>query len=352
MLDALPDLADASSRILNFIIPKGISENAVIGIFTQIQVKDSRENKKLIRLGSTLQVQRDVYGSDSFINIRRTLRALLGSQQMSAQNRIQWRPIVLLQKANLAVLQSNILTHSSPEQKDQLIEELEQGFPSCFTEGFVQSEVPPPGSTFLGVETFQLALETRTQYAIQSLGRYVGHRNFDSDEVLHQIFYKDGQNLRGWTTAGLRSEDLNNEVLEAVVQRLEAIRYAFSNPSEDLVASVQSLTKAFPWAAFAQQISHWVFQRLGELETQIELYGGAEEILESLFSDVQRRRSLPSRADGEVHREISPELELNYDPPSERSNAKSNQDKTSNLSTRAKKLSVAHFRSVTALHFE
>jgi len=343
MLDALPDLADASSKILGFLVPRQITGASVAGIASQLQTKDSRENKNLRRLGSTFQVQRDVYGSESYINPRGILRVFLGSKGILGHDAERWRPDALLQKANLAVLTSNILSHSVQAQNDQLIEDLEQAFPISFVEGFVQSETPTPGSSALARETLQLALETRTQYAILSLARYAGQRNFDFDDVLHQVFYKNQTNLKGWAILGLRAEDLTHDVHDAILHRLKELRNAFAASPQNPTAGIKTLKEDYPWAIFVLQTIDWIGQRLSEIEMQIELHGGAETIHQSLSNEIQRRRFVDSTID-DAGDDVSSPLELIFEPPSETSLTTSDQRDIALLPARTTELQVSHFR--------
>ncbi|KAK4691784.1 hypothetical protein P7C71_g5292, partial [Lecanoromycetidae sp. Uapishka_2] len=169
LLDALPDLAAASNKMLALLVPSPLSEASVKGIVDQLRTKDSRANKNLRRLCSSFQVQKDIFGSESYISQRRTLRVLLGTKQTSDLGAAQWGPEALLHKANLAVLASDILSHSMQEQADQIVEELEQAFPSSFLEGFVQSETPTTESSALSLETLRLAIEIRTHQRLNEI---------------------------------------------------------------------------------------------------------------------------------------------------------------------------------------
>lgn len=323
MLDALPDLADVSNKILAFLVPSPLSEASVMGVIAQLQTKDSRANKNLRRLGSTFQIQKDIYGGESYINPRGVLRELLGIKQISDLDAAQWRPDAVLQKANLAVLVSIILSHSVQEQDDQVVEELEQAFPISFLEGFVESEIPKIGSSALTFETLRLALEVRTQYAIHSLARHAGQRNFDFDDVLHQVFYKNGINLKGWTVLGLRAEDLTEKAQLDILERLKELRNAFAASSEDPIASIEELKKDYPWATFIQETMAWIGQRLNEIEMQIDLLGGIGDIHLNLSNEIQTRRLAASTINDDD--DVSPQLILNYDPPSEASLTTSDQ---------------------------
>lgn len=347
MLDALPDLADASNKILSFLVRGPLSEAVVADIVTELQIKSSRANKNLRRLGSTFQVQKDIYGGDSYINPRGALRILLGTKTLSDIEAAQWRPDVLLQKANLAVLASSVLSHPVQEKDDQIIEELEQAFPISFLEGFVQSEVPTTGSSALLLETFRLAIEIRTQYAIRSLARHAGRRNFDSDEILRQVFYKNDHSLKGWAVFGLRAEDLKESFQDAVLQRLEGLRDAFADAVRNPMASIDDLKSDYPWATFTQQTIAWIGHRLSEINKEVELHGSAEEIHENLSNEIQRRRLAEPIIGDHGDDDASPQLVLDYELPSEVPLTISNQHENSRLAARTKALKISHFRCVS-----
>ena len=340
MLDALPDLVEAADKLLGLLIPAELSEASVASMMTQLHTKGSRESRNWRRLGNTFQAQRDLYGSDNYINPLGALRVLLGTNRVSESNSGPWRPDPLLQKANLAVLASSILSQPWQEQADQSIEEVEQIFPRSFTEALVSSDTLIPGTSALAIETFQYALEVRTQYTIMLLARVSGQPNFDWDVVIQQTFFRDEKILKGWGITGLRSEDLTNEVLSSIVTRVGQLREAFEASPKDPSAVVERLRTSFPWMTFVSQTIGWISLRSNEVDAQITSSGGTEATCQGLNDEIQRNR-LAKASINDNDDDESPQLEFNHKPPSEASHTASEQP---DVPSRTKTLNLGQFR--------
>lgn len=352
MLDTLPDLSDTSDKLLSFSIPAELSEASVATIMAHLQNKDTREHKKLKRLGDTFERQRKEYGGDSYINVGDTLKILLGRKASPIDEQTaSWRPDALLQKANLAVLVLQILSIGKQDQRENFIEDTTGNFPLSFLQSLGLPRNLTPECSALAEATFQLALELRTQEAIMLLARHVGKINFDPDIALLQVFYEcDTKNLKGWAASGLRIGDLTKEAKETILERVKQLRGAFKSsgpmPSDGLAFGVDSLHVHFPWSTFAAQIVAWVGHRLTEIEIQTTIYGGAQAICQRLTDMVQRgmlRQSLETD-DGDNPSD-GPELQLDFDAQSE-SHATSEQQDTSVIPTTANELKMTGFRLV------
>ena len=350
MTDTLPDLSDAADKMLKFVIPAELSEASVATIMAQLQNKNTREHKKLRRLGDTFERQRKEYGGDSYINVGDTLRRLLGRKPSPINEQTaSWRPDPLFQKANLAILVMQILSVANQDQKDHFIEDIAGTFPLPFVQrlGFPQSLAPECSA--LAEATFELALEVRTQEAIMLIARHVGKINFDPDTALLHVFY-DSNNLKGWAVSGLRVVDLTKEAKDISLSRIEQLRGAFKldepMPSDGRSSGVESLRASFSWTTFAQRIIAWAGQRLTEIEIQTTTYGGAQAICQGLGDMVQNGMLGQSLESDDIDNQSeSPELRLDFDAQSE-SRATSEQQDASARPGRANGLSLAQFRSV------
>ncbi len=337
MLDALPDLSEAADKLLGFLIPSESSEATIASQMIKLRTKGTTASINWRRHGNAFQAQRELFGSDSYINPSAALKTLLGTKQLSEATSSPWRPDALFQKANLAVLASSIFTRPWQEQDDQFIEELEQAFPRYFTEALASSDTLMPVHSMPIVETFQLALEVRTQYAITLLARHSAQPNFDSDVVLHQVFYKNKDVLKGWGVTGIHSENLTDAFEDAVLKRLAQLREAFTTFSESAIAGTERLRTTFPWTSFVHQTVVWISQRMKELEAQIIASGGNQAICESLSDEVQRLRSArPSIHDDDIV--------LNYEPPSEASNTASEHQNVASKAFPVKVLKMGQFK--------
>ena len=343
MLDALPDLSEAADKLLGCLVPRESSDATITSQLTKLHTKGTIASINWRRHGNAFQAQRELYGSDSYIDPSAALKALIGRKQLSETTSGSWRPDALFQKANLAVLASSIFTRPWQEQGDQFIEELEQAFPRYFTEALASSDTLIPGHSALIVETFKFALEVRTQYAITLLDRYSAQPNFDSDVVLHQVFYKNKDVLKGWGILGIHSENLTNEYEDAILKRLAQLRAAFTDFLESAIAGTERLRTTFPWNSFVHDTVAWISKRMKEIEAQIIASGGNQAICESLSNEVQRLRSTRPSMNYD-------DLVLNYEPPSEASNTASEHQNVASKAMPVKVLKMGQFKSVSLFH--
>ncbi|KAL2042980.1 hypothetical protein N7G274_004038 [Stereocaulon virgatum] len=341
MLDALPDLVEAADKLLGLLMPAELSEVSVVSVMTRLHMKGSRESRNWRRLGNTFQAQRDLYGSDSYINPLGAMRILLGTKRVSELSSGPWRPDTLLQKANLAVLASSILSQPWQEQADRFIEELEEIFPRPFTEALVPFDTLTPGTSALALETVQYALEVRTQYAIMLLARVSSEPDLDWDVVMQQTFFRDEKTLKGWGVTGLRSEDLTEDATLPIVTRVGQVREAFETSPKDPDAAVERLRINFPWTTFASQTIAWINLRSNEVEAQIASSGGTEAICQGLNDKIQKNRSAKTSINDDNNDE-RPQLELHYEPPSKASHTAQERQEVLPRSARTK-LNLAQF---------
>ncbi len=343
MLDTLPDLSDTTDKLLSFMIPADISEASVATHMAQLRNKNTRENRKLMRLGDTFKRQRKEYGGDSYINVRAAMRRLLGRKAAPIdEETASWRPDALLQKANLAILVFRMLSIEEPDGKEHFLEDLASTFPRPFLQSLGLSENLTPECSALGQATFQMALEIRIQEAIMLLARHVGKINFDPDTVLLQVFY-DVNNLSGWGVPGLRIGDLTKEQKDTMLRRVEQLRGAFRTneptSSHGQPSGVEPLQAKFPWTMFEQKMIAWAGQRLAEIEIQTTTYGGAHVVCQNLSDFIQSGRLGQSLEVGDVDYESDgQDLQLYYDTPSE--------SRTTSVQHGADELKLAQFRSV------
>ena len=355
MLDTLPDLLEASEKLLSFVIPTEVSEASVMKTMAELQTSNTRAHKKFKRLGDTFERQRKEYGGDSYIDVTETLRRFLGKKVGPIDEQTAtWRPDALLQKANLAILISRMLSVAEQDVNNQFLEDLAGTFPRPFAQRLGLSESLTPECSALAEATFQLALEVRTQEAIILLARHVGKINFDPDAALMQVFFHDANTLKGWTVPGLRMADLGREAKDAILERVKQLGEAFSlnipTSSDGQSFGVESLRVKYPWAGFAQKTISWAGQRLTEIEIQTMTYGGVQAICKGLVDVIQSGSLGHSSEREDIDDESdSPErlldVRLDYATPSE-SRATSEQQDASIGRSIAKEFNLQQFRLV------
>ena len=324
LLDALPDLSSTSDKLLRLLIPIDPLDEVIGSMMHDLKIPDSRMSKNLQRLWNSFQIPREFYGNNHYIHIVPILRTLLGEDRMATISYGVWRPDPLLQKANLCSMLVPIVVSSPNLAGDQAIEELDHVFPIYFLNGFVGPELlkTHTGCSTLLEETLTLALELRTQYAIILLSRYVNQANFDPNTILSQVFYQATDSLKGWDMAGLRAGELPKAFEDMIIHRLTLIRESFLEEHEASrigeLADIESLKTKFPWDSFVTAVVSWSRARLDEIKHQIDISDGdgADNIKLALEQEIQSISKAISATD-----ENSQRVQLDYDPPSELSQA-------------------------------
>ena len=321
-MDVFEDLSRYSDQILSFVCPSGASEASAVTLMTQLQTKGSREHSRLKRLIKMFSTPQERFAGDPYIPHQKVLGPFFGEGHVADNATGQWRPDALLQKANLAVLASSMVSPGWQGTDGDFIEELDQSFPMLFATRFVFSETEnrEAGSSMLTELTLQLALELRTQYAIMLLARHAVQPNFDFDVILQEVFYEDSENLRGW---GLM-KSLSDKTEGITISRLEELRDAFKSSSDNVSTSIEFLRAKFPRISLVQQTFSWIINRLLELDNQIAANGGFGGICMAIRDKIQMMSfDKLSEKNKNVNDDGPPQIVLEYDLPSEASNAMS-----------------------------
>ncbi|KAL8649034.1 MAG: hypothetical protein Q9210_004636 [Variospora velana] len=316
MTDALPDLCVASNKILDLLLPENISESSVQIIKDQHSDVKSKQTRQLRRLVPNFQAQREVYGGDRFIDVPAAVRAIAGVSRANDVRLGPWRVDPVLYQANLASLITALVAQSG-EDNEQLIIGLDEAFPQPFVHRFVK-ETPvtevADGSALLK-QTFELALEIRSRFFINSARRLLNESGFDPDELLTQVFYTEQDRLKGWNVAGLASDHGHRNVgfRTSIINRLDQLRATFSEevPPIDL----EELDKAFPYARLSRLLVQWSQLRLQEIKTQLQDVDGVAGIIRAIQTAKQGHEPLQDTLDDNMLRDNEAVLEHERSTP-------------------------------------
>ena len=314
MLDALVDLSTTSDNLLKFLIPSSMSETSIAELMRRLHTKGSRERKNFDRLLSTLLAQKEAYESEGYIDTNKVLKILFGERYDSDDDASPWRPDELLQKANLAMLAANIFDQSQQQNDAPFWEELDHKFPTYFANEFASPNMLSTSRGTIGADTFNLALELRTHYAVTLLGSLRNQSDYDSDNILKRVFLESNKELRGWPVSGLQPRDMTKEVRNAILSRLEELRIVISRYEEGSTKCIEFLQTKWAWGIFVQQAIFWIGQRLTVLDEQVSVRGGADAIVQNLKDEVESTTSAKSSFGNEG---ANDEIILQYDIPSE-----------------------------------
>jgi hypothetical protein len=227
---------------------------------------------------------------EGYIHIRAIHRALFGTNGGAAASQSGLDLILYL--TNLLVFAKHIRSDRNAKDMWEALRNLDITFPEQLMPSLIQGAEPTAaGESALLQDTFDLALDLRTQLAILVLQRSSTDPELNPDDVVTEVFLRsessqatDGSFVRGWNVTALGGEDSSlPKVFEnAVVERLEKIREFFPMDEESLehgdVVDLEGLGDSFPWEPTILRLLHWVRLRHRELRTVIDGIGGAMAI--------------------------------------------------------------------------
>ena len=306
MLAHLPELSNASDGLLNFLVPRIASERQYESMTNDLQDPGSLARKTIDRLTRNFLVQKDTYGDDAYIDTGIALRGLLDVSSLSEISDGPWRPDELFYKANLAILAKNIYSPGfMSSDTNPSLDKLERDFPSLFLAQIVKSKAKDansPGESNLERETFEIALDLRTQYFIATASDHTHDPDFDPNIELGQLFYRDSTTLRGWDVKGFRDDDLSKQHRAMIIQRIEGIKWSFSDDSQVVsdgrLMDFQSLHNQHPRLSFLTRLLAWIRLRNEEVEAHVDTRNGIYGLQKALEKKVTERSALSEQRSG------------------------------------------------------
>jgi len=224
----------------------------------------------------------------SYIHVRALHRALFGTSERMAAS--QTGLDLILYQANLLIFAKQMMYSNRDDKRIwDVLRQLDNTFPGQFMHSLERGAQPTTaGESALLKETFELALELRTQLAILVLQKSVDNPECMPDEMVSEIFFRsessqaiDGSPIRGWNVSALGGDDssLSKELQDHVVKRLNEIREYF--PVDDAsiqrgeLVDIERLKADFPWEPTILRLLQWVRLRRSELDAVIESLGGS-----------------------------------------------------------------------------
>ena len=315
LLDALPDLSYAADQVLGWLLPPNeVSEDTTASICNELQDNSSRICKNVVRLGRSFQMQKDVYGGKPFMKPSIVVSALIGSSEIQGNGSEHWRPDSLLHKANLTSLIMLITRPWEIDASSQLLEFLDQNFPTAFSAQLSTDE------------DFAIALDIRTQHFITQLARYIHQLNFDPDILLSQVFQINPTAFKGWDSPGLQAQELTEEQNQAIAVQFQGLGQNFSDGKN---VDPEALKNAYPWLSFVTRIMAWSKKRLADIENQVNAHGGTGEIIHALDQEIQARLSAGLMV---IDNTLS-DIQLEYPSPSQLSTPVSDKIELNRIAT-------------------
>jgi hypothetical protein len=273
MIDELPSLAEAADKVLNLLAPRNVSSTARQAIQSELNNSGSRTYKNFTKYTSDFHKLQTFYGPQNYISRAIATRAIMDEQSSGIDNTLL--PDDIFHKANLAMLACQIISVSALP-----LEEIHADFPGQFVSRLAtpSNKKNTIGSSALTQETFELALDIRTQYYISILETSHGEADFDPEALLQSVFFVE-DNLREWGTDGLKGKSLNKKQRSEIQQRFGEIRDIVTNETEN---KTEQLRAAFSYEEFMSSLLSWVRLRSDEIDGRLDALGGAEAIQTAL----------------------------------------------------------------------
>ncbi|KAK8910985.1 hypothetical protein QC760_000054 [Botrytis cinerea] len=300
-IETLPDLYDTAKKIINKSTKKGIRPKEM-----------GRHLKALESISNELEVYKEPYGREQFIEVDIVLEKVSGSlnsTSLGSSDLGGWAApfTAILQSANLATLLGQVIqlregNEVSQEELMLFLQSLEKMFPRPFVSKFAAPKDYGSESSRLINETHTIMLEIRTQLFELTARQLEPGRNFNPNELLTSCF-----------EGGFRKKDTKTG------ERVDIIRSMFLPPAQakdsGSYVDFERLNKSFPRSKFFNDLVDYGEKRWAEVDLIVESRGGIdnvmvpfEEVVKDIQSDAEEETAKSDQPDSE------PEIRVDYEP--------------------------------------
>jgi hypothetical protein len=306
ILKHMRKLCDATREFLDHLAPdKGTLSDDLHHIH-EIQKPDSDFTEEYRDFNNELNVHLGHYKSEenSYIHVRAIHRVLFDGERdvAAAHSGID----LVLYMANLLIFAKQMI-HSDRNDKEiwDALRQLDNSFPSQFMRSLeAGTKTTGAAESALLQDTFNLALDLRTQLAILVLDRSAVDSEFNPDEVIREVFFRSESSqesgnsiIRGWNIFALGGEEsaLPQQFEPLVVERLNTMRQYFPLDAGAVergdAPDIEGLGAHFPWEVTILRLLGWVRCRHRELSTAINELGGATAIVRNVKAQMDEAQA-------------------------------------------------------------
>ncbi|PYH47803.1 uncharacterized protein BP01DRAFT_380364 [Aspergillus saccharolyticus JOP 1030-1] len=311
MIEALPDLERTAENMLKFLVPNSAELSRIVRLAKSLSDPFNTDSMRFKRHRRNLEEEEQHFGQQIYIDVR-MVNDLFASSDKVAEKLygMDCSLAPFLQKANCArfALEVLLARPGSSPSPNEAISVLDEVFPSPFMDRLVSADQTLlPGDSALERETFDLALEIRTQHVIMQLEERQHDPDSDPFMVLDDGFYVelendgDSSNPVQWAFRGFGTEALagpNGEIPPKLASQVE-YRYremqVWLQP-EDNVFDIEELKREYGWRKFVARAADWVCKRSDEIEAVLEGLSlpSSRKIKDAYFATPKTRHSLGS----------------------------------------------------------
>lgn len=313
MIESLPSLEREAKGVLNILVPHSVDLVSIVNTAKKLRDPQNAQSKRLRRFTSNLDAEAQYFGHQTYIDtkqVNQLVTSALTKKGTEATSQ-DWSPDPVLHKANCARLALEVLLAESPSQKQKsdsqrkAINGLERRFPSSFlNELGKERQDGHGGHSYLEKETFDLALEIRTQSLLLKLQMHQGDSKFDPEAIVNGVFFGDEKEglypddqtpLRGFDIGPFQDENGNlpERFTEPVHDRINEIRVTLAE--DDSTDNIRDLQGAYGWQKFVLRVAQWIRKRDSEISRELQSQLDAEEVRDNYSRDeVPPQGSSPS----------------------------------------------------------
>ncbi|KAJ5886683.1 uncharacterized protein N7473_009357 [Penicillium subrubescens] len=300
MADELPDLHQASTRLLELVGTNSSDAKGIYEVAKRIANPTHADNKRFKRVYKKLADSMKVFTSESYIDAISVARLI---PWVTGDAPERWDPRPYLYRANCAWLALTTLSAAIGSQTQvQAIENLDRQFPAPFMSRMTRPKQKLTGGASCSLKaTIDLALEIRTQFFIAELERRQHEKSFDAASILKGVFYQDSTlgnsngpsgagALRGFNLEGSFQDEngrLPDSMHDEVSVRIDELETALFDDDNNL--NLKGLKIIFSWRRFCLRVARFVQLREHEFKGTIASQPKLEDVQAMVIKAIRRQ---------------------------------------------------------------
>ncbi|KAB8217855.1 hypothetical protein BDV33DRAFT_132580 [Aspergillus novoparasiticus] len=302
MLETLPSLERSAKDVLDFLVPGSADLKSIVNMAKRLSDPRNTQSKRLNLRKNALKNQPGWFEGRTYIDVTRASESL-SSHFTKDGVQLNWSAEPVLHHANCARFALEVLLASGNSTGfRKAIRDVEGQFPTPFMRDLVNGRRNAVGESALVKDTFQLALEIRTQALIMQLEYHQHEPSFDPNFILEDGFFldvsvhepidSDNAPMRGFNLPRLNIDgSLPDEFREAASDRFEEM--VANLPDEDGTFDIDDFKTTYSWRSFLLRAARWIRKRCEEIDQDISRQPSAESAREEFFAeiDAKNRRS-------------------------------------------------------------
>jgi hypothetical protein len=295
MVESLPNLQAASTRLLDFFSSSFSSPSRIADLARHLANPKSNQARKLQYLSNNFSSQLELFGSDVYISLDKVASIIPPVDHDSKA----WRVDGIIYKSNCAQLALEILTRITMSQDvEESLYALEGQFPLPFLSALANEDlVKNAGISALRRQTFDLALQVRTQFLKMRLLFEKDEAELDPNLLVHDVFYNDNldsqapanttSSLRGFSLPSFQDVDGNlpEQYTQDVDDRIREITACFKDDGQ---VDFDALDEQFSWEEFIFTVAKWLRSRTEELNRHLDQQPRVEDVLDKLENAINQ----------------------------------------------------------------